>query len=224
MAYSQRTAWIAGATGLVGQQALRLLLDSQRLSRVVSFTRRPIGPTSPRHENRVVSFDELPTRADPRPVDVALCCLGTTMKQAGSQAAFRRVDYEYVVTFARYAIHSGASHFLMVSALGASPKSRVFYNRVKGEAEQAVSELGFRQVTIVRPSLLLGERAEMRMGERLFAPFSKWLPQGVRGIEAETVARALVALSDRPTEGLRIVPSGELFAIAEKHEHSGAIC
>jgi uncharacterized protein YbjT (DUF2867 family) len=216
MAGTNRTVWIAGATGLVGAQCLSLLLASPRFARTVAFTRRPLPLSEPGCENRVVDFDELPSTADATRVDVAFCCLGTTMKQAGSQAAFRRVDYEYVVTFARFAQASGASHFLMVSALGADLRSRVFYNRVKGEAEAAVSELGFEQVTIVRPSLLLGDRAELRLGERVAAPFAKLLPRSVRGIEASTVGAALVALADRPTKGVRVVPSGELFDIAAK--------
>jgi uncharacterized protein YbjT (DUF2867 family) len=216
MAGTQRTAWIAGATGLVGAHCLSLLLASPRFTRTVAFTRRPLPRSEPGYENRVVDFDELPATADATRVDVAFCCLGTTMKQAGSQAAFRRVDYEYAVTFARFALASGASHFVMVSALGADLRSRVFYNRVKGEAEAAVSELGFEQVTIVRPSLLIGDRAELRLGERVAAPFAKLLPRSVRGIEASTVGAALVALADRPTKGVRIVPSGELFDIAAK--------
>jgi len=214
---TNRIAWIAGGTGLVGSHCLGLLLASPRIAHTVAFTRRPLPRNDARYENRVVDFDELPATADATRVDVAFCCLGTTMKQAGSQAAFRRVDYEYVVTFARYALASGASHFLMVSALGADLRSRVFYNRVKGEAEAAVSELGFEQVTILRPSLLLGDRSQHRLGERVLAPFSKLLPRSVRGIEAATVAEALFALSERPTPGVRIVPSGELFGVAAHH-------
>lgn len=214
MSTPEHTVWIAGATGLVGAHVLDLLLASPKTTRVVSFTRRPLAKPDPKHENRVVDFAALPTGADAGHADAAFCCLGTTMKQAGSQQAFRQVDHDYVVSFARAARSAGATHFLMVSSLGADKTSAVFYNRVKGEAEDAVQSLGFERVTIVRPSLLLGDRSELRLGERLFAPISKLLPRSVRGIEASTVARAMVALSGRPEAGARVVLSRELFDLA----------
>lgn len=209
MSSPAHTAWLAGATGLVGAHVLDQLLASPEFARVVTFTRRPLQRDDAKHVNRVVDFSSLPS--DAGPVDVAFCCLGTTMKQAGSQQAFRQVDHDHVLSFARAAHAAGARRFLLVSALGADKDSTVFYNRVKGEAEEALRRVGFAQLTILRPSLLLGDRAELRLGERLFAPFSKLLPRAVRGIEASTVARAMVALSSRAGDDARVVSSGELF-------------
>src|SRR5690606_11908511 len=146
---------------------------------------------------------------------VAICALGTTIKQAGSQAQFRRVDHDYVLAFARAALAGGVRHVLVVTALGADARSSVFYNRVKGELEEALSELPFSALPIVRPSLLLGRREQTRLGERLAAPLARLLPKSYRGIEAATVARALVRLAREPAAGRRVVLSKELHALGE---------
>jgi uncharacterized protein YbjT (DUF2867 family) len=201
--------WLAGATGLVGHEVLELLLADHTFTRVVTPVRRPIGVSHPKLEERLVDFDHLEETLT-GPCQVAICCLGTTIKQAGSQAQFRRVDYDYVLAFARAAQAASVQHFLVVTALGSDASSRVFYNRVKGEVEEALSALNLPALTIARPSLLIGERREFRLGERLAAPFSKLLPAKVRGIEAKVVARALVELARAPARGKRVVPSEEL--------------
>lgn len=206
--------WLAGATGLVGHEVLKLLLEDSAVARVVAPVRRSLGITHPKLEERVIDFDQL-EQALTGPCHVAICCLGTTIKQAGSQAQFRRVDHDYVLAFARAAQAASVRHFLVVTALGANPASRVFYNRVKGEVEQNLSALNLPALTIARPSLLIGERREFRLGERLAAPFSKFLPAKVRGIEAKVVARALVKLALAPARGKRVVPSDELQQIGQ---------
>jgi uncharacterized protein YbjT (DUF2867 family) len=152
---------------------------------------------------------------------VALCCLGTTLRQAGSQAAFRAVDHDAVVAFARAARARGARRFVLVSSLGADPRSRTFYLRVKGEADDAVAGLGFEQVTILRPSMLddEGTRPDHRRGERLALPVARLLFSVVgrthryAPIRAEVVARAMVRFAfDATAERLRIVDSGALHA------------
>ena len=143
-------------------------------------------------------------------IDAAFCCLGTTIRQAGSQEAFRAVDQELVLAFARRARELGTRHLLVISALGADPRSSVFYNRVKGETEEALQAMGWPQLTIVRPSLLLGPRREFRLGERLAAPLMRWIPGKYRGIEAAVLARALWRLALEEGEGTRIVESDEL--------------
>jgi uncharacterized protein YbjT (DUF2867 family) len=204
------TAWVAGATGLVGREVVAALLEDQRFTRVFAVVRRPTGVRHPRLDERTVDFESLERDVAQGSGDVALCALGSTIKQAGSQAQFRHIDHDYVIAFARAALSAGVRHFLVVTALGADPHARVFYNRVKGEVEEALAALPFAALTIARPSLLLGERSEFRIGERLFAPFSRVLPKSVRGIEARTVARALVRLAAEPAAGKRVVLSKEL--------------
>ncbi|QRN95133.1 oxidoreductase [Archangium violaceum] len=209
-----RTAVVAGASGLVGGSLLDTLLDSPRYREVLSLGRRPLSRQHPKLVQRTVDFARLAEEPLP-PVDDAFCCLGTTIKKAGSQEAFRAVDHDAVLAFARAAKQAGARRFLVVTALGANPRSRVFYNRVKGEVEEALKGLGFESLVILQPSLLLGERAESRPGERAAIVASRVLapllrPLGSRPIEARTVARAMLALALDAPQGVRLAPSGEL--------------
>ena len=137
-----RTALVAGASGLVGGHVLRLLLEERAYVRVTVLARRELPLAHKKLEQRVVSFDRLAQIADFPRVNDVFCCLGTTLKQAGSREAFRTVDYTYVVELARVAVRHRAAQFLVVTALGAAPGSRIFYSRVKGEAEEAVRRLG----------------------------------------------------------------------------------
>ena len=207
--------WILGATGLVGREALSELLADDGFERVFAFARRSTGVVHPRLTERLVDFEKLEQDVAGISGDVALCALGSTIKQAGSQEQFRHIDHDYVLAFARAALAAGVRHFLVVTALGSDAQSRVFYNRVKGEVEASLSALPFAALTIVRPSLLIGARAESRLGERLLAPFSRLLPRSVAGIEARTVARALVRLARSPAAGKRVVLSKELHALGE---------
>ena len=162
-----RTALLLGATGLVGGHVLDLLLASPRYSRVRVLGRRRLARTDAKLDSQEIDFDRLARHAELFRVDDVFCCLGTTIAKAGSQEAFRRVDLSYVVEAASLASEAGAEQFLVVSAVGADPDSRVFYNRVKGEMEAGVKRLPFRAVWILRPSLLLGEREEFRLGEKV---------------------------------------------------------
>ncbi|WP_243041630.1 oxidoreductase [Dyella sedimenti] len=199
---------LAGATGLTGRELLALLLGDGRIVRVLAPTRHALPP-QPRLENPVGMISHLLTQLQ-GPVDTVFCCLGTTIHQAGSREAFRTVDYDLPLLLGRQALAQGASHYLVISALGADPSSRWFYNRTKGELELALQKQGWPRLTILRPSLLLGERRQPRLGELLAAPFSRLLPERWRGIEAATVARAMWRLAEAPGDGLRIVASGEL--------------
>jgi len=209
--------WLAGATGLVGREVLNMLLEDRLFSGVLAVVRRRTGLTHEKLEERVVDFEALEGALSGATAQIAVCCLGTTIKQAGSQENFRRVDHDYVLAFARAARAAGVQHFMVVTALGANAKSLTFYNRVKGEVEAELAALGFSALTIARPSLLLGERAEFRLGERVFAPVAKWLPSKLRGIEASTVARALVVLARAPARGARVVASDELQRLGAAH-------
>jgi uncharacterized protein YbjT (DUF2867 family) len=199
---------LAGATGLTGEHLLDRLLSEPTVARVLAPTRRPLAAHA-HLDNPVGELAELLPQLAGR-VDTAFCCLGSTIKQAGSQEAFRAIDHDLVLAFARRARELGARHLLVVSALGAAPNSSVFYNRVKGETEQALKAMDWPQLTIVRPSLLLGARREFRLGERLAAPLLRWLPGKYRGIEACALARALWRLALEEEDGVRVIESSDL--------------
>lgn len=203
---------VIGATGLVGREAVRLLLADPAFDRVVVLARRPPEPAvhAPKLETRIVDFERLDDVADAFAVDAIICALGTTMKQAGTQDRFRRVDHDYVVTAARLGRERGAKHFLVVSAIGADAAAKVFYNRVKGEVEDDLRHLGYSSLTIVRPSLLLGARHELRVGEAIAKRFH-WLPLGkYKPVAAAAVAGELVRAAAHPVPGVRVVESGDI--------------
>lgn len=199
---------LAGATGLTGEHLLDRLLNEPTISRVLAPSRRPLAE-HPHLDNPVGELADLLPQLRGQ-VDSAFCCLGSTIKQAGSQAAFRAIDHDLVLAFARRARELGARHLLVISALGADANSSVFYNRVKGDMEQALRAQDWPQLTIARPSLLLGSRREFRIGEQLAAPFMRWLPGKYRGIEAAVLARALWRLALEESDGVRVVESDEL--------------
>lgn len=214
--------WVAGSTGLVGTSLVELLLAEPRAERVVALVRRPQWAPHPRLEERVVDFETLGASLAGRPVSHAACCLGTTIAKAGTQEAFRRVDFDYPLALARAAREAGARTFLLVSALGADPKSSVFYNRVKGELEGALAELEFPVLHILRPSLLLGERKEPRFGEQVASAVGRPLGRLLFGrlrkfapIPALDVARALVRLSLEPREGRFVHESDAIARLAK---------
>jgi uncharacterized protein YbjT (DUF2867 family) len=213
---NHRSILLIGATGLVGSECLRLLLESEAFSRVVVLSRRPlIGSAShPKLQVHLVDFDRLTSAASCFGVDQIMCALGTTMKAAGSRRRFRAVDLLYPLTAAHLGVEKRVSHFLLVSSLGADAKSRFFYSRMKGELENAVSELPYRSLTIARPSLLVGKREHFRLAERAVGGLRGLFPVRYRPIHATVVARVLVqrAVADMP--GRRVIESIELREMA----------
>jgi uncharacterized protein YbjT (DUF2867 family) len=199
---------LAGASGLTGEHLLDRLLSEPTVTRVLAPSRRALAEHPHLDNPQGELLDLLPQLRGP--IDTAFCCLGSTLKQAGSQEAFRAVDHDLVLAFARRARELGARHLLVISALGADPGSAVFYNRVKGEMEQALRTMDWPQLTLVRPSLLLGARQEFRLGERLAAPLVRWLPGKYRGIKATVLARALWRLALEENDGIRVIESGQL--------------
>lgn len=218
-----RRAMIAGATGLVGGYCLEELLDSAAYTSVLVVARRPmLGRVHPKLDLRIVDFGTLDAE-EPAVADDAFCCLGTTMRQAGSREAFRRVDHDFVLAFARFARRSGARRFVVISSLGANRRSRVFYSRVKGEAEEALRRVGFESLVILRPSLLLGPRSQPRAGERIAVavaalgrPFMVGPLRRYRPVHASAVARAMVRLAAREWTGTVVVDSEEIEATAAR--------
>jgi uncharacterized protein YbjT (DUF2867 family) len=205
-----RSIALLGATGLVGRHLLTQLEADSSIAAIHVIARRGIPQGSAKVVQHVFDLATLEAHGDALAVDQVFCALGTTIATAGSQERFRIVDYEYPLTAARIALRRGARHFLLVSALGANARSRVFYNRVKGELEDAVLALGYRSVTIARPSLLLGDRTEVRRGEQIAKKLSWITPPKYRGIQAATVAKALTEAARLDEPGARILESREM--------------
>jgi len=205
---------LLGATGLVGRHCLDLLASDRAFERIVVIARRRFGEaTAPRVEGHIIDLDHLDQHPELLGVDQVMCALGTTIKAVGgSRERFRAVDYDIPLSAARLALKQGARHFLLVSALGADANSRVFYSRVKGELEDALRTLGFRSVTIVRPSLLLGARSEFRLGEEIAKRLGWMVPGKYRPVAARDVAAALIRSAKEDVPGLRIIESDQIGA------------
>lgn len=205
---------LAGATGLVGSHALRLALADPAIERVIAPTRRALPP-HPKLEAPQVDWDALPADAPWWRVDAAVCALGTTMRAAGSREAFRKVDFDYPLAIARAAHRAGARAYALNSALGADAGSRVFYNRVKGELEQALAGVGFDSLTYVRPGLIGGERQQSRPGEAaatvLLRALGPALPRRWRINPAPRIAQALLDAALQAAPGVHAVGSERLI-------------
>lgn len=207
---------VCGATGLVGRACLERLLADPAFARVVVLSRRPLPEavrskdTDEKLDVHLVDFERLSEHRDLLRVDAILCALGTTIKQAGSQERFREVDFGYPLTLARLGLEEGVRHFLLVSALGAGARSRFFYNRVKGELEEALRALPYRSTTIVRPSLLLGDRPEFRLGEEVAKRFAFLFPNKYKPVHADAVAAVLVAAAREDRAGAQVIASAEI--------------
>jgi uncharacterized protein YbjT (DUF2867 family) len=216
-------AWVVGATGLVGRALLEASLADRRVDKLAAIVRRPLESSAAKLSTLVVDFERLEHELRGRQATHAFCCLGTTIKKAGSQAAFRRVDHDYPLAFGRAALAAGVKKLLVVTALGADPKSSIFYNRVKGELEANLAALGLPELHFLRPSLLLGEREERRraeaigmalakpLGKLMIGPLSRY-----RAIEGADVARAMLtlALDATPYAAVTIHESSELPGLA----------
>jgi len=212
-----RNALVAGGTGLVGTELLKLLAEERRYGRITSLVRRETVSAG-RVDNRVVSFDDL-DRSELPGVDDAYGCLGTTRRVARSDDAFRKVDFDYVLAYARAAHRAGAVRFLLVSATGANVESRFLYTRVKGQVEAAVTALGFHVVGVVRPSFLIGRRAKARGREtaaivlsRAITPIMVGPLRRFRPIEARTVAAGLIHLAFNAPKGVSVLSSEKIVS------------
>ncbi len=213
-----RNALLVGATGLIGSFCLQALLDNPDYSIVIALVRKPLLTTHRKLKVILSKFDNLQNDLADIQVHDVYCCLGTTIKKAGSQEAFEKIDLSLVVMIAGLMKKQGAEQFLVVSALGADKNSKVFYNRVKGETEAALQELGYPCLRIIRPSLLLGPREEFRLGEKvavLLTPLLQPLLFGglkkYRPVEAEKVAEFMVKVArKKPISGVHVYESNLL--------------
>lgn len=212
-----KTALIAGGTGLVGRHLVGLLVETKEFDEIKVLVRK--GST---HKLKGVSvieldYDQLSDAKSQLGAEVVFCCLGTTMKKAGSKEQFHRVDFTYPYELATLSLNNGSQQFNIITAAGANANSMFFYNRVKGEVEIAISKLGFHNINIFRPSLLLGQRDDPRIAERIGAAVAKGINPLLfgsfkkhRAIEAETVARAMVNVSLENRNGIQVISSDAL--------------
>jgi len=203
---------LLGATGLIGQHLLTLLLKDSEVSSITCISRRPLDIESDKLTSLVTSLDKLAEHPTAFQSDQLICCLGTTIKTAGSKAAFRQVDYNYVCQAAQLAHQQGATHMQVISAVGADSRSTFFYNKTKGEMEEALKGMGFTGLHIIRPSLLLGERTERRLAEDLSKPFSRALSPLLIGhlkryqpISGADVAKKMLSICKQPSQGVNVI-------------------
>ena len=210
------TALIAGASGLVGGECLQRLLASDAYSTVTVVTRRSLGSLARHRKLRevVVDFEQLDSVGGELRADHVFCALGTTIRKAGSQAKFRQVDFEYPRHLAELTLANGAKYFSLVSALGASSKSGVFYSRTKGELEDALRAMGWPGLCLVRPSVIAGDRQESRPLERLSEILLRFGPATYRPVAAGKIAAAMIATAQREPRGVTIIESRDIAEAA----------
>ncbi len=221
MANIDKTALVFGSTGLVGSELLKLLINTGEFSNVKIFVRKKTNINHPKVQEILVDFDELQSKSSEIIGDVLFICLGTTMAKAGSKDAFYKVDYTYCYEAAKLAAYNRVGQVVMISSIGANSSSSVFYSKVKGEIENDISQLAFESVNIVRPSLLLGDRKEDRLGEKIFTKVSKYFNfiffgpiKKYKPILAIDVAKAMIAISQNYQGGNHIFESEELQKLA----------
>lgn len=210
----QKTALVLGATGLIGNILTHQLVESPYYSQVKVFVRNTLPWKHPRLQE--IQFDYEHPNGLLTHVNDIFCCLGTTIKKAGSKEAFRKVDYEYPLNIAQLGLANGAQKFAIVTAMGADPDSSIFYNQVKGEIERDLTALNYPTLLIFRPSLLFGDRTEYRLGERIASGvmrlFNPLIPAKYRGIEAAKVANAMQSTMQRGLTGKHVFESDDLQA------------
>lgn len=215
---ASKKAIVLGATGLIGQAVIAQLLEDDRYEQVVAFSRRALAQTHPKLKVAIIDFANMEQQAEQFAGDELYCCLGTTMKKAGSEEAFKWVDYEIPYGAAKIAQAQGLKHYLIVTAMGADTKSFFFYNRVKGEIERDLANLGLARLSILQPGLLLGDRNEQRLGESIAQNvskvFSPLLPNAYKPIAGKTVAKAMIKIANQALQQT-IFSSAELQTLGK---------
>ena len=218
-----KTALIIGATGLTGEQCLIELLASRQYDNIIALTRKILQTSSSQIKNIVTDFENLESIGQHLKADDIYCAMGTTIAKAGSQQAFKKVDFEIPLKVAKLAKANGAKNFILVSSLGADVSSSIFYSKVKGELEEELKKLKFDSLLIFRPSILLGNRKEKRTGEaigRFAAEKLAFLFSGplkkYKGTPIDLLAKVMVKMAQNKPEGTRIIENEEIFELAEK--------
>ena len=220
-----KTAIVVGGSGVVGGHLLNYLLASNNYSRVISLGRRKLDIKSEKLEQYIIDFDKFGTYAPLLQGDDLYLALGTTMAKAKSRENFRKVDFSYPLNISKAAMDNGVNQLMLVSSVGADAESLIFYTKVKGELEDAIKQLNFWSIHIFRPSILLGERPESRAGESIAKVIGKGLDFVLGGlltkykpVEAETVAKAMVAKAQELQPGIHVYPSHWIQKLSEKED------
>jgi len=218
-----KTALIIGSTGLIGSHLLDLLLESTEYGKVIAFVKRDSGIQHTKLEQHIIDFDQPETYKELVVGDDFFCTIGTTIKNAGSQDAFRKVDFGYPKEFATIALQNKVKQFFLISSLDALSTSSNFYLKTKGEIEDFLKKSSFETIVILRPSLLLGNRKEFRLGEKIGAFFMKLFSFAFTGkikkykpIQSEAVAKAMFDIAQKNYKGFHIIESDEIQEIANK--------
>jgi uncharacterized protein YbjT (DUF2867 family) len=218
-----KTALIIGSTGLIGAQLLELLLESTVYEKVIVFVKRDSGIQHPKLTQHIIAFDKPETYKELVIGDDFFCTIGTTIKNAKSQDAFRKVDFEYPKAFATIALQNDVKQFFLISSLDALSTSTNFYLKTKGEIEDFLKNCSFESTIILRPSLLLGKRKEFRLGEKIGAFFMKTFSflfignlKKYKAIESKDVAKAMFHIAQQNYKGFHIIESDSIQAIANK--------
>jgi uncharacterized protein YbjT (DUF2867 family) len=220
---SKKTALVIGSSGLIGSHLVIQLLSNPNFDKVIVFNRRPCLLLHPKIEEHLIDFNDLKPIEPFIKGDVMFCNMGTTIKKAGSKEAFRLVDVVYPEQFAQMALNNQVKQFLLISSLGADLESTNFYLKTKGEIETFLQQSAFKSISILRPSLLLGDRKEFRLGEKLatyilpvLSLFLIGTLKKYKAIEAKTVAKAMVNIALLNKPGFAIYPSDELQTIGNQ--------
>lgn len=212
-----KTALIAGSTGLIGNELLQFLLNAKEYDKVTAIVRRPLEIKHPKLDEKIVDFDHLEEYKESFAVDDVFCCLGTTIKKVKTKEAMWKIDVDYPVAIAKLASSQGAKKFLLVSSMNADPNSPIFYSKMKGKVEEAIIQIPYESTSIFRPSLLLGNRQEYRLGERVAAAIFTKVPflfagplKKYKAIEGKTVASAMYRTAQGNKPGVTIYPSEQI--------------
>ena len=218
---------LAGSSGLVGRELLKLLLESDKIETVYSLVRKPSNLEHHKLKEIFFDFEDDSAYKTLPSVGAIFCCLGTTIKIAGSQAAFKKVDFEYPLLLAKSGLNNGAMAFHVITALGSDENSSIFYNKVKGQLQEALKKLNFGQLYIYQPSLLIGDRKENRPGEKiasLVMPLFEFFMVGpvkkYRSIHVTAVAKGILVTAENENKKLKIILSDEIQKLADSHSNS----
>lgn len=218
-----KTAIIIGSSGLIGSRLLELLLESPHYEKVITFVKRDAGITHPKLEQHIIDFDQPESYKELIVGDDFYCTIGTTIKKAGSKAEFKKVDFEYPRQFATYALQNNVQQFLIISSLGADAKSGNFYLKTKGGIQNFLEDCNFKSVSVLQPSLLLGDRSEFRLGEKIggffMTTFSFLFVGNVKKykpIESDAVAKAMFTLGKKNKLGFNIYESNVIQEIGNE--------
>jgi uncharacterized protein YbjT (DUF2867 family) len=205
-----KSVLLFGSTGLTGSECLKLILEDPYFSSVTTPVRRPIGINHQKLKEVILNFNELNKHPDIFSTDVVICSIGTTINKAKTKEEFRRIDFEIPLSIAKISAKAGIPHFLLVSSLGANFHSSVFYYKIKGLLEDELVKLPFKSITIVRPSVILGKRKDLRIKEEIVKKLIPFVPKKYKPVNASRIASAIIDSIKSPPHGIQILENSSL--------------